>query len=149
MAHKFSERSEKNLQGVHPLLVRVARRALELSTCDFTVTEGLRTLETQQKYFSWGRTVVNPNTGKMTIITKMDGIKHVSKHQKQKSGYSEAIDLYPFFNGSVQLTHPDVPRMQAAITRAFEQAAAEIGVKIEFGFNWKNFPDAPHYQINL
>lgn len=36
----FSQRSEKNLQGVNSALVSVARRALELSPVDFGITEG-------------------------------------------------------------------------------------------------------------
>ncbi|STL09396.1 putative phage PS3 [Escherichia coli] len=32
---KFSSRSEKNLQGVNPDLVKVTRRALEISEVDF------------------------------------------------------------------------------------------------------------------
>ncbi|OVZ72822.1 peptidase M15, partial [Yersinia intermedia] len=41
--NKFSQRSENNLKGVNPALVKVVRRALELSPVDFGVTEGLRT----------------------------------------------------------------------------------------------------------
>lgn len=36
----FSTRSEKNMQGVHPDLVKVTRRALELTDVDFMVIEG-------------------------------------------------------------------------------------------------------------
>ncbi|HFU8652995.1 TPA: M15 family peptidase, partial [Escherichia coli] len=32
---RFSSRSEKNLQGVNPDLVKVTRRALEISSVDF------------------------------------------------------------------------------------------------------------------
>ena len=39
----FSKRSVSNLAGVHPDLVRVVRRAIQITTVDFTVTEGLRT----------------------------------------------------------------------------------------------------------
>ncbi|MCP9270530.1 M15 family peptidase, partial [Xenorhabdus sp. XENO-1] len=46
---KFSQRSENNLKGVHPDLVAVVRRALALSPVDFTVIEGLRTLERQKQ----------------------------------------------------------------------------------------------------
>jgi peptidoglycan L-alanyl-D-glutamate endopeptidase CwlK len=41
----FSHRSEKNLQGVHPDLVRLVRSALMLSEVDFCVIEGVRTLD--------------------------------------------------------------------------------------------------------
>ena len=46
----FSKRSLRNLEGVHPDLVRVVRRALELTEVDFVVVEGIRTEEKQRHY---------------------------------------------------------------------------------------------------
>lgn len=46
---KFSSRSEKNLQGVNPDLVKVTRRALEISEVDFGITEGLRSRYRQKQ----------------------------------------------------------------------------------------------------
>lgn len=37
---KFSSRSEKNLQGVNPDLVKVTRRALEISEVDLVSPKG-------------------------------------------------------------------------------------------------------------
>ncbi|MFW5661733.1 MAG: M15 family peptidase, partial [Oceanicaulis sp.] len=56
MVFRFSERSEQRLDGVHPDLVRVMRRALDLTHLDFTVLEGLRTLERQHKLYADGAT---------------------------------------------------------------------------------------------
>ena len=50
--YKLSKRSLRNLEGVHPLLVSVVHRALELSDIDFTVVEGLRTIEKQKEYYN-------------------------------------------------------------------------------------------------
>ena len=52
--YQFSGRSEKHLIGVHPDLVRVARRALELSEVDFGISEGLRTLARQKQLVAAG-----------------------------------------------------------------------------------------------
>ena len=38
-------RSKMRLQGVHPDLVKVVERAIQISTVDFTVLEGVRSPE--------------------------------------------------------------------------------------------------------
>jgi peptidoglycan L-alanyl-D-glutamate endopeptidase CwlK len=50
----FSKRSEENLKGVNDNLVAVVRRALLLSSVDFTVVEGLRTVERQKQQLAIG-----------------------------------------------------------------------------------------------
>ena len=52
---KLSQRSKDRLVGVHPDLVKVVHRALELTPVDFGITEGVRSLETQKKYVAEGR----------------------------------------------------------------------------------------------
>lgn len=52
---KFSQRSEKNLAGVNPDLVKVVRRALEISPVDFGVTEGLRSTDRQRQLVADGK----------------------------------------------------------------------------------------------
>ena len=48
MTFKLGARSLTRLRGVHPDLVKVVTRAIEISTLDFTVLEGVRSLERQQ-----------------------------------------------------------------------------------------------------
>ncbi|HDL7463755.1 TPA: M15 family metallopeptidase, partial [Yersinia enterocolitica] len=50
----FGKTSESNLLGVHPDLVKVVRRALELTPIDFKVIEGVRTLERQRQLVKAG-----------------------------------------------------------------------------------------------
>lgn len=52
---KFSSRSENNLQGVNPDLVKVTRRALEISEVDFGITEGLRSRYRQKQLVATGK----------------------------------------------------------------------------------------------
>lgn len=52
---KFNARSEKNLIGVHPDLVRVMRLALRYSLVPFTVTEGLRSMARQRDLLREGK----------------------------------------------------------------------------------------------
>ena len=47
MGFKLGTKSLSNLKGVHPDLVKVVKRAIELTECDFTVTEGLRIKQRQ------------------------------------------------------------------------------------------------------
>src|SRR5918995_7391971 len=47
MAFCLSKLSSDRLQGVHPDLVRVVERAIQITTQDFRVQEGLRTRERQ------------------------------------------------------------------------------------------------------
>ena len=54
MTYHLSQRSSLNLTGVHPDLVKVVMRALEISPLDFTVIEGLRTIKRQQELFASG-----------------------------------------------------------------------------------------------
>lgn len=75
---KFGRKSETELVGVKPELVNIARLALKLSTQDFMIFDGLRTLEEQKAYVAKG-------TSKTLN----------SKHLKQSDGYSHAIDCVP------------------------------------------------------
>ena len=50
MAFKLSRRSKERLIGVEEDIVKVVRRAIEITEIDFGVTEGLRTLQKQKEY---------------------------------------------------------------------------------------------------
>lgn len=129
-ARKFSTRSRKALEGVHPGLVRVVEHALELSPLDFTVVEGVRSLEKQKEYVAKG-------------VSKTLN----SRHLKQSDGYAHAVDIYPYYDRSVQVNAP-MDKFRA-IADAMKQSAKELGVSITWGGDWKSFVDAPHYQIEV
>lgn len=54
MAYRLSQRSLSSLKGVHPDLVRVVNRAIQITGIDFMVTEGLRTPERQKELVKAG-----------------------------------------------------------------------------------------------
>ena len=54
MSFKLSVRSKGKLEGVHPDLVRVVTKAIQITPVDFGVTQGLRTLEQQRAYVASG-----------------------------------------------------------------------------------------------
>ena len=129
MAFKLGKRSLSNLENVHPSLVAVVNQAIEITSQDFMVIEGLRTLEKQKEYYAKGAS----KTMK-------------SKHLKQPDGFSHAVDVYPFYDGKV---HTEAPHAKfKAIADAFAAAAAELGVRITWGGSWKSFQDTPHFQLD-
>lgn len=117
--YRLSNRSLSKLQGVHPDLVACVRRAIEITTQDFTVIEGLRSVERQRHLV---------NTGASTTMNS----RHLSGHAVDLAPYPLAWD-WPLF-------YP--------IADAMEQAADELGVDLEWGGNWKSFPDGPHFQLS-
>ena len=138
MTYTLGERSRRNLEGVHPTLVKVAERAIQLSPQDFTIIEGVRTLEKQREYYNKGAS----KTMK-------------SKHLIQADGFGHAIDVYPYYDGKVQVNAPFSKFKEVA--QAFLKAAGELGVNLTWGADWnqngrtddERFIDSPHFQVNL
>lgn len=129
--YKFSSRSLKNLDGVHPLLVGVVVRALSISEHDFGVSEGVRGLARQKRLVADGRsTTLN------------------SKHLiNETTGFGHAVDIYPSGYRKVELIPGEA---WAAVNDAMSRAAAELlpdGVRVEWGGYWTSPVDKPHYQI--
>lgn len=126
MAFSFSTRSLKNLEGVHPDLVKIVHRALELSEVDFWVYEGVRTLQKQREYYA----------------------QHKSKTMDSRHLTGHAVDLYPVGN--------PIPWEQCPqISQAMHHAAEEMGVNIRWGGDWnqngsskdETFYDGPHFEL--
>lgn len=117
----LGDRSTKNLVGVNADLVKVVKRALELSPVDFTVIEGLRTKERQAELMKRG-------------FTRTLNSRHI---------IGEAVDIVPL---PVDWNNP---KPFALVAEAMKKAAHELGVKITWGGSWKTFKDLPHYQIEV
>ena len=143
----FGQRSINNLKGVHPTLVLLMNTAIKDSPIDFTIVQGVRTTIEQAEFYSWGRTKLNPNTGKMTKVTNADGIKNKSNHQVKSDGYGYAVDLYPFFDGKVQLEHPETINKLKLIADHIKKVAKSMGIKIVCGGDWK-MGDFPHFELS-
>ena len=122
MQRKFSTRSKRNLEGIHPDLRRVVERALELSELDFVVTEGKRTMELQERYVREG----------------------ASRTMKSRHLTGHAIDF-------VALDGPKVSYEKGCMERvalAFKAAARELKVPVVWGGDWKSFVDTPHVELD-
>jgi len=121
---QLSDRSINRLIGVHPDLVKVVKRAIEISEYDFMVIEGLRAIETQRKYVADGK-------------SKTMNSYHLTGH---------AVDLAPLENGSIDWSNKK--GQFDSVAKAVKKAAKEMGVVVEWGGDWKSFVDKPHFQIN-
>lgn len=122
MAFKFSTRSKRRMVGVHPDLVKVINRAIEITDTDFTVLEGVRTLATQRRYVATGK-------------SKTMNSRHLTGH---------AIDIAPLDeNGDITWEWP----LYHKLAEHVKQAAKDVGVDVEWGGDWKSFPDGPHWQL--
>lgn len=121
MSIVLGQRSLSRLEGVHPDLVRVVKRAAASSPLDFTVLEGLRTLDRQKQLMGLG-------------ATKTMNSRHLTGH---------AVDLAPMVGGTVRWDWPLYHQL-AAIVKA---AAKAEGVPIQWGGDWRTFKDGPHWEL--
>lgn len=119
--YKLGTRSQSRLKGVHPDLIKVVERAIEITTVDFTVLEGLRTPERQKKLKEAGAS--------QTLNSR-----HITGH---------AVDLGAFVDGQVDWSWP----LYHEIAKAMKSAAAELNIPIEWGGDWSRFKDGPHWQL--
>ena len=135
MCFKLCKTSMARLQGVDETLVNVVKRAIEISEVDFTVLEGVRTLERQRELYAQGRTA----PGKIVTWTMK------SRHIEGK-----AVDLVPY-----PLDWNDLEKFNK-IKDAMFQAARELDVNLRWGADWdgdgnyreKGEYDSPHFEIN-
>ena len=111
-------------------MVRVVKRAIQITSQDFLITCGVRTPAEQAKLYAQGRTAPGP---KVTWTLK-------SNHFVQKSGYGHAVDLCPF-----PVDWNDRRKFHV-IASAMKQAALAEGVKIVWGGDWGT-PDLPHFEL--
>lgn len=120
--YRFSQQSESRLHGVHPDLIRVARRALELTEVDFGITEGLRDHDRQQQLVAAG-------------ASQTRNSRHLTGH---------AVDVVAWVGGRIAWDWPLYERIAAA----FKQAASELEIPIVWGGDWATLRDGPHYELD-
>jgi peptidoglycan L-alanyl-D-glutamate endopeptidase CwlK len=119
--YTLGPRSKQRLKGVHPDLVKVVERAIEISTIDFTVLEGLRTPERQKALLEAGAS--------QTLNSR-----HITGH---------AVDLGAWVDNQVDWSWP----LYHKIAAAMKDAAKQEGVSIVWGGDWK-MRDGPHFELN-
>lgn len=137
MGYHFSKRSRDAMVGVHPDLVRVAERAIELTRYDFIAAEGVRG-EARQRWLveqGWSHTMQ-------------------SKHLLQEDGYGHALDVVACgdLDGDGDIDAQDKALVwnrfiYTCIADAFKQAAEELCIPIRWGGDFKSWFDGPHFEL--
>lgn len=129
--------SLQRLSSVHPDLVRVCSLAIELSPVDFTVTEGLRTIDRQKELVAKGFS----KTFQSKHLMQLDGFAHaydvVAVGDLNKDGYIDAQDKALTWD----------PSVYEQIAQATYRAAYDLGVKIRWGGDFKGWFDGPHFEL--
>ena len=121
----LSARDVSRLTGVNRDLVRVVNRAASICPIKFMVVEGVRTLAKQREHFAAGK-------------SKTMRSRHLDGH---------AVDLAPIVDtdgdGDLELSWNKKDFLP--IVKAMKQAAKELGVAMEHGYDWGW--DAPHHEL--
>lgn len=115
MGFSLGRKSLAELKGVHPDMVSLVKRAIEITKQDFTVYDGPRTIEEQREY-------VRRGTSKTMR----------SRHLVQKDGLGHAVDLVPWINGMARWEWGAI----WPIAVAMGAASKELGVKLTWGGVW-------------
>lgn len=110
MAFVLGSRSKQRLEGVHVDLVKVLNRAIRYTSVDFTVIEGLRSLERQKMLV---------DTGKSQTLRS----RHLTGH---------AVDIAPWINNTVSWDFEDY----YPIAEAMINSSIKLGIPLRWGGNW-------------
>ena len=148
MNYALGKKSLKELEGVHSDLVAVVKRAIEISPQDFSVHDGIRTLDEQKELVKSG-------------ASKTLNSRHITGH---------AVDLVPYINGKLRWEWEPIYQ----IADAMRTAAEELLIQLRWGGSWdilltstdeptedivsgyverrrgegkKAFIDGPHYEL--
>lgn len=112
---KLGTKSLKELKGVHPDLASIVKRAIQLTTQDFTVYDGVRTMAEQKEFVRKG----------FSKTLK-------SRHLPQKDGLGYAVDLPPYINGMARWEWDAI----WPIAMAMSKAAKELDLRLTWGGVW-------------
>ena len=132
--YRFSRTSKKRMMYLHPNLQKFFIELLKISPYDFSISQGIRTAEEQNKLYQQGRTTL----GK--IVTNCDGYKIKSKHQIREDGFGHAGDIAILINNKITWEEK------------YYKEVANVGreligkYNIEWGGDWEKFKDLPHFE---
>jgi peptidoglycan L-alanyl-D-glutamate endopeptidase CwlK len=118
----FSQSSLGRLHGVHPDLVKVLNRAIEMTEVDFGITEGFRSAERQRQLVAAGK-------------SQTQNSRHLTGH---------AVDVDAFVDGAVNWEWENYVK----IARAVKKAAFDLGVPIHWGGDWITLKDGCHFELD-
>lgn len=162
--HLWGKGSLARMEGLHPNLVKVLNKYIEISQVDSTIIEGVRSDEQCFINFGKGRTTVQCKAGgcppkyAAPHLAKVTWVSHAlsSNHRKKADGFGYAVDMYPYpvslVLGAKASSYEPLFNQMAKDMKA---AAECVGVHIRWGANWdgdgvareRGETDNPHFEL--
>tara|TARA_R100001480_G_scaffold29739_2_gene40530 strand:- start:485 stop:919 length:435 start_codon:yes stop_codon:yes gene_type:complete len=139
---KFSNKSKEKLETCHMDLQKIFNRVIEITSVDFGISEGYRTVERQKKLFDQGK-------------SKIDGINKKGKHNYNPS---QAVDIYAYYDGKARYDLSHMSYLAGLVMAVGYEMYAGLYVshKVRWGGNWdgdgkilidQRFDDTPHFEL--
>ena len=122
MTFILSQRSSRKLDLVHKDLQEVVKEAIKHTTVDFTVLEGIRTLDRQRQLVAAG----------------------ASKTMNSRHLHGLAVDLAALVGGKITWQ----PQVYNHIADAMLTASAKLQIPITWGGSWLSLPDLVHFELH-
>lgn len=122
MTYKFGAKSLEKLSTVHPDLQRLFKEVITNSPYDFSITEGVRSLERQKELY--------------------DAKKSTTMNSRHLTG--KAVDIAVIVDGKITW---DI-RTYKAVADHIKAIAKLMQIPIVWGGDWKSFVDGPHFELD-
>lgn len=133
------------MSTVHEDLQKVVHRAIVLTSVDFAVVQGRRTWDEQAQLYGKGRTAGQMAVAVLPTKYAQPNVRKVTWTMKSNHLSGHAVDLAAFVDGAI--TWDTSKGYYEAIADAMKQAAAELGIAIKWGGDWKATKDYPHFEL--
>lgn len=149
MPYTFGDRSQTRLETCHPDLQRIMRDALAVSDVDFSIVEGHRSIERQNKLFKKG-------------LSKIDGVTRKGKHNYSPS---LAVDIVVYtdqkqFRKRIAYDWTHLAYIAGVVTSTARRLYEDGTIKhlVRWGGNWdrdgilkadQSFQDGPHFELYI
>ena len=122
MTYNFGAKSLEKLSTVHTDLQKLFKEAITNSPYDFSITEGVRSLERQKELY--------------------DAKKSTTMNSRHLTG--KAVDIAVFVDGKLTW---DI-RAYKAVAEHIKTIAKLMNIPIVWGGDWKSFIDGPHFELD-
>jgi peptidoglycan L-alanyl-D-glutamate endopeptidase CwlK len=122
MTHIFGLQSKAKLNTVHKSLQDLFYAAIGEAPYDFSITEGLRSLERQKQLFRDGK----------------------SKTMNSRHLTGNAVDVCIIIDGKASWDFDKYVELAEYI----KKIAKAVNVPIVWGGDWQSFRDGPHYELD-
>ena len=122
MTHHFGLQSKAKLNTVHKSLQDLFYAAIGEAPYDFSITEGLRSLDRQKQLFKEGK----------------------SKTMNSRHLTGNAVDVCIIIDGKASWDYNDYIKLADYI----KKISIAVNVPIVWGGDWESFRDGPHFELD-